>query len=348
MAEGEQKTEAPKEHPAMGQIVGYLKDYPFLLITIAGLLILSGILIFEIEKLKEFKWLIYAVVLVPLAIQFLIEFKKMTPRQERPAQPSAPAPYPPPSPPIGMLPPNRKAWISVGIGMLLFGVVAASPEAELYDQEFALGFLVVALVAAGFAVAGMSDVKRQRAGGKGTAITGIVLSSVLLLAALGWMTDAPTPVPSSAVDAATPVPPPSGAGVTPPQAALPPMAPASPVQPQAGNLSLEGRYQLLAHQINGVPQASGGALAVFRQPSGQYQWQAQLIVQDVNDARIFVYSGQLLNRGGRWFIRISGSNDPNWEDLGEMPMELVSDGRNTAFSYVYDGDLVQSAWARSQ
>lgn len=50
MSEGERKTEAPKEHPVMGQIVGYLKDYPFLLITIAGLLILSG--------LKEFKWVV--------------------------------------------------------------------------------------------------------------------------------------------------------------------------------------------------------------------------------------------------------------------------------------------------
>lgn len=36
----------------MSDIVGYLKNYPFLLITIAGLVILSGILILDIEKLK--------------------------------------------------------------------------------------------------------------------------------------------------------------------------------------------------------------------------------------------------------------------------------------------------------
>jgi FtsH-binding integral membrane protein len=346
MSEGEQKTAAPKEHPAMGQIVGNLKEYPFLLITVAGLLILSGILIFDIEKLKEFKWLIYAVVLAPLAIQFLIEFRKMAPGPARPDAPSAASAYPPP-PPSSALPPNRKAWISVGIGMLLFGVVAATPETELYDQDFALGFLVAALVAAGFAFVGMSDVKHQRAGGKGTAITGIVLSIVLVLAGIGWMMEAHTPAPAPAVDAAASVPPLPGAAAMPPLAALPPMAPASPASPARGMLPLEGLYQLLAHQVNGIPQAAGGALAIARQPSGQYQWHAQLIVQDVGGAQTLVYNGQILNRGGKWFIRIVGSSDPGWEDLGEMPMELVSDGRNAAFRYVYDGDLVQSAWARS-
>lgn len=36
------------------------------------------------------------------------------------------------------------------------------------------------------------------------------------------------------------------------------------------------------------------------------------------------------------------------EHKTEVPMEFVSDGRSAAFSYVYDGDLVQSAWGRSQ
>jgi hypothetical protein len=342
MTEGEHKTEAPKDHPAMGQIVGYLKDYPFLLITIAGLLILSGILIFEIEKLKEFKWLIYAVVLVPLAIQFLIEFRKMTPTQERPAAPPATPGSPPPPPPTGPLPPSRKAWVSVGIGVLMFGVVVATPEAELYDPDFALGFLALALVAAAFAFTGMSDINRQRAGGKGMAIAGIVLSSVLVLAAIGWMTE--EAVPSPAGNAVAPILPPSGTAMPPP-AAAPPVSPPSPAQP--GMPLLDGRYQLLAYQLNGIPQPLGGAMAVSHHASGHYQWQAQLMVQDPGGTRAFAYAGQFLNRGGQWFIRISGSSDPDWEDIGEVPMEFVSDGRSAAFSYVYDGDLVQSAWARS-
>lgn len=337
MSEGEKKTEAPKEHPAMGQIVGYLKDYPFLLITIAGLLILSGILIFEIEKLKEFKWLIYAVVLVPLAIQFLIEFKKMTPTEERPSAPPATPGSPPPA---GPLPPSHKAWVSVGIGVLMFGVVVATPEAELVDQEFALGFLALALVAAAFAFAGMSDINRQRAGGKGMAIAGIVLSSVLVLAAIGWMTE--EEVPSPADNAVAPILPQPGTSSPP---ALAPVPPPNLVQP--GMPLLDGRYQLIAYQLNGVPQALGGAMAVSRHASGHYQWQAQLGVQNPGGSQTFAYAGQFLNRGGQWFIRISGSSDPDWEDIGEVPMEFVSDGRSAAFSYVYDGDLVQSAWARS-
>lgn len=351
MSEGEKKTEAQKEHPAMPQIVGYLKDYPFLLITVAGLLILSGILIFDIEKLKEFKWLIYAVVLVPLAIQFLIEFRKMAPRQASPAaQPAVPASYPHPPSAVAPLPPSRKAWISVGIGVLMFGVVAATPETELHDQEFALGFLAFALVAAGLAFAAMSDINRQRAGGKGMAITGIVLSTVLLLAAIGWMGEkeeaedvTPLPVPAfNGIDGVVPVPPHSGAA-TPPAAALPP--PSGAVQ---SNMRLpDGRYQLLVHQLNGVPQAVGGAMTVSRQPSGQYRWQAQLMVQGLDGPQAVAYNGQFLNRGGQWLIRISGSSDPDWEDLGEVPMEVVFDGRSAVFSYVYDGDLVQSAWGRS-
>src|SRR5437879_4230748 len=190
MAESENKPKTPEENPAMGQIVGYLKDYPFLLITIAGLLILSGILIFDIEKLKEFKWLIYAVVLVPLAIQFLIEFKKMQPRQViRTASPSAPAAgLEQPLAPASLPAPSKKAWISLIISVLLFGVVAATPENELREQDFAIGFLVVSLIGAGFAVAAMSDIKRQLASGKGTAITGIVLAALLALASIGWMT----------------------------------------------------------------------------------------------------------------------------------------------------------------
>jgi hypothetical protein len=128
--------------------------------------------------------------------------------------------------------------------------------------------------------------------------------------------------------------------------ALPPMAPASPTPPALS--PLEGRYQLLAYQVNGIPQSAGGALAIARLANGHYQWQAQLLVQGMGGLQTFAYNGQLLNRSGQWFLRISASNDPNWEDIGEVPAELAFDGRNAAFRYVYDSDLVQSAWGRSQ
>ena len=347
MAEGDKQPEAPKEHPAMGQIVGYLKDYPFLLITIAGLLILSGILIFDIEKLKEFKWLIYAVVLVPLGIQFLMEFKKMQPALPAaapppiPGQPAAPAMHD--APIQAAPPPSKKAWVSIGIGMVLFGVAAATPEAELRDSDFALGFLVAALLALGLAIAAMSDVNRQHTVGKGTAITSIVLSIILALAALGWMSEegGVPAVPPAVNNSLPPLPAPET--VLAPPASL--QVPAMPAQP--GLSDMEGRYQLLAHRIDGEPGAVGGTLAINRQEPDRYGWQAQLMAQNFGGMRTFNYAGQFIHRGKRWFLRVTGSNDPEWEDMGEVPMDVTLDGQNAAFAYLYDGEHVQSSWTRS-
>jgi hypothetical protein len=352
MAESEKKPEAPKENPAMGQIVGYLKDYPFLLITVAGLIILSGILIFDIEKLKEFKWLIYAVVLVPLAIQFLIEFKKMQPpRAIQGASP--PVQASPDQPPlVAALPLSRKAWISLGISMLMFGVVAATPENELHDEDFAIGFLVFALVAAGFALAAMYDVNRRLADSKGAAITAIVLSTLLVLAPIGWMTEENGDIPAgpAPVDVA-PMPAPQSAPKSMPQPLQPPAPvnlPPAPAKLQPALPSLEGRYQLLAYHVDGEPQAAAGSLAISRRASDRFQWQAHLVVQDFSGMQTFAYSGQFINHGGQWFIRISGSDDPDWVDTGEVPMRIAFDGRNATFSYFYDGDQIQSAWERSR
>ncbi|MCP5277805.1 MAG: hypothetical protein H6935_05505 [Thiobacillus sp.] len=349
MVDSDKKPEAPKEHPAMGQIVGYLKDYPFLLITIAGLLILSGILIFDLEKLKEFKWLIYAVVLVPLGIQFLIEFKKM--QGVRPAT----APMHPEQPvPLGPRdvagqyspPPGKKAWVSIAISMVLFGVVAALPEMELRDRDFALGFLVATLVATGFGIAAIMDVNHQRAGGKATAVTAIIISAFMALAALGWMTEErgehvlPSQ-PPLAGEVPLPVLPEAEAVVATPGLPVEP----SPVTPPVQS-GIEGRYQLLAHQVDGEPAATGGTLAINRRAPDRYQWQAQLLVPGFGSMQALHYGGQFIQRGGRWFLRITGSNDPDWADMGEVPMEVAFDGRNAAFAYAYDGDHIQSVWLR--
>lgn len=353
MSEDAKQPGATKENPAMGQIVGHLKDYPFLLITVAGLVILSGILIFDIEKLKEFKWLIYAVVLVPLGIQFLIEFKKMQPPRPAasaaPVQPQSPEPLPFTAPP-----PGKKAWVGMGICMLLFAVLAALPETELRDRDFALGFLVVALVAGGFAFAALQDVNRLRAGGRGTAITGMVLSAILALASLGWLMEAP-PTAETAVPPAAPAP-------IPPLEATPPISgqpaflaptqegmaprPAAPAQPAAPDMT--GQYQLMLHQVDGEAVASGGSLALRRLDGERYAWQAQLLVPDFGGVHALNYSGQFLRRDGAWFMRIAASDEPNWEDVGEVPMQMAFDGRNALFIYQYDGERIQSAWMRSR
>jgi len=342
MTNDEKKQEAPKESPAMGQVVGYLKDYPFLLITVAGLIIMSGILVFEIEKLKEFKWLIYAVVLVPLAIQFLIEFKKLQPRVINPPASGAAIPAAAQTTtPENVIPMSMKAWASVGICVLLFGVVAASDEMELYDKEFALGFLVFALAAGGVALSALSDIKQRRTQGKGTAITGMVLALLLALAGIGWMTTTENDGTAR----------PDKFGALSPDAisTLPTTTPGSVATAARATIpSLEGRYQLFAYHVDGVSQATGGALAVSRQATDRFLWQAQLTTQDFNGIHTLSYAGQFQQRGGRWFMRISSSNDPTWRDHGETPMEMAFDGKNAVFDYQYGGNLVQTAWIRNQ
>ncbi|MEW6677673.1 MAG: hypothetical protein AB1421_07115 [Pseudomonadota bacterium] len=354
MADDQKKPEAPTEHPAMGQIVGSLKDYPFLLITVAGLLILSGILIFDLEKLKEFKWLIYAVVLVPLGIQFLIEFKKM--HALRPgSSPPVPAPVnteaPSWMPPVpGVPPPGKKPWIGIALCMVLFGTLAAVPEAQTGDQSFIIGFLVVALVAAGVSLAGLWEVNRGLAGGKGTAITSVVLSLVLVLAALGWISDRPAPlgVPQTGqeradlVDLPTPGQESSSTGgfVSPP-----PLEPV-PARPVPGTPALTGRYQLVAHVVDGDAVATGGGMEIRPGIEGRYDWQVQLAVPMFNGVQMLGYQGWFRQRGGAWFLRVTASNDPDWEDVGEVAMELHFDGRQAAFGYLYDGEQIQSGWVR--
>ena len=188
MPEENKQLEVSKEPKSMSQIVGYLKDYPFLLITIAGLLILAGILIFDINKLKEFKLLIYAVVLVPLAIQFFIEYKKMQEKSRRETMETAPRDaeaLPPETIKNKSLPANRKAWISVGISAIYLTYLYANAE---MNQKIATGILILALVAAGLAFAANADANRHLTGSKGVAITGMVLSVLLFLFTLNIKT----------------------------------------------------------------------------------------------------------------------------------------------------------------
>lgn len=59
----------------MTDIVRYLQNYPFLLISIAGLTTLMAALAANLEKLREFKILLYAVILVPILLQFYLELR---------------------------------------------------------------------------------------------------------------------------------------------------------------------------------------------------------------------------------------------------------------------------------
>ncbi|MDX1251099.1 MAG: hypothetical protein IDH49_02355 [Gammaproteobacteria bacterium] len=190
----EKKSEGGADHgKTMSDIVGYLRNYPFLLITIAGLVILSGILIFDIEKLKEFKWLIYAVVLVPLGIQFFMEFKKIQKPKSRevmiatkgPSGEALPAGFPIVS---AHQPFRKKAIASLVILLLVLSAVGETSEADLAtDVDLQTGLLMMSILAASLSIMAWNDIRHGKTKGKGLAITDLVLSVLLILASLGWM-----------------------------------------------------------------------------------------------------------------------------------------------------------------
>jgi len=185
---------------AMGEIVRYLKNYPFLLITVAGLLILVGILIFDREKLEIFKWLIYAVVLVPVALQFLLEFRKQGGRrvvEEKTRVVRA-----------GKAPDSVVQYDSVhfsrkAIASLVLVVINVLAFGDNLDADAHLGAIVMLGIPAlllGFSA--LNDTLHGRAMGKGWAIAATVLPVLMILASIGGMSEADKSVP----EPLTPIP----------------------------------------------------------------------------------------------------------------------------------------------
>lgn len=174
----------------MSEIVSYLKNYPFLLITVAGLLILAGILIFDLAKLKEFKWLIYAVVLAPIGFQFLLEFKKQGGRHE--AVRVLPTASLAVEVPVAINPQHfsRKIIVSLALlGLLLLAFVGASQQ-DIRDANFHIGALIMlSIPALLLSFSAMSDARHGRVKGKGWAIATLALSLVMIVSSLGLIGD---------------------------------------------------------------------------------------------------------------------------------------------------------------
>lgn len=360
--------EAPREHPAMGQIVGYLKDYPFLLITIAGLLILSGILIFDLEKLKEFKWLIYGVVLVPLVIQFFIEYQKIAARRaaERGTTVAPPvgAPIPAPMPASGSasgpatLPVSTKALWSLALLVMLLLALNETTTEEFRDRDLMLGYLIFSGSAVVLAWLALGDVRRQRARGKVLAIFELAVATLFTLAALGWLSEAnPPPVtPSAAVQPGvqSAVQPPqvltvqsddgesTVAAVSPPDTGVRTRAPTE----SSGGATLVGQYVLRDFSIGGMPITVNGALSISRASSDIYQWQAHYAGQGLDGVQTENSSGQFIRRDGLWYQRIIQSDASDWEGPGEVPMQMTHDGTNLQFRYGIEGTEIVATWQR--
>lgn len=309
---GEQQPRNNVDAKAMNEIIGYLRNYPFLLITIAGLLILSAILIFDIEKLKEFKWLVYGVVLVPLGIQFFIEFKKMqighggTVSAPPPiVQVAGQSPNTIVQPAISPARLSSKAIASVVIAVLLFLAMGEWSETELLDRDTQTGLLVFALVALGLGISGWRDASRQQVRGKALAVTGTILSVILSLSSVGWMTQ-------------------SGADV-------------------AGSYTLDS-YSVNG-QINPVPMTAQMTIGLVS--ANLYRWESALQMQDSGGAPVALsYQGTFQNNNGIWSSQVSASTDPRWQNQGAIPVTMTIANGVVSMQYLSQGSTIVENWRR--
>lgn len=172
-------------------IVKHLHDHPFLLITIAGLVILSGVMVFDLDKLREFKWLFLGVVLVPVFMQFLLTFYKQQALQKlEQARFMSQQPVQYQSAPLVTSPPptvSTKAWWALGLGVFVLLQASFLDETEWLDEDTLYGLLFFCAITIGLGVWAIIDTLHKPLRGRGIAITGVLLSSFTLLATLGGL-----------------------------------------------------------------------------------------------------------------------------------------------------------------
>lgn len=310
---GEQQPRDNVDTKAMNEIIGYLKNYPFLLITIAGLLILSAILIFDIEKLKEFKWLVYGVVLVPLGIQFFIEFKKMQiGHGSTVSAPPTIIPAAGPSPNVIVQPaisPARlsgKAIASMVIAVLLFLAMGEWSQTELQDRDTQTGLLVFALVALGLGISGWRDASRQQVRGKALAVTGTILSAILSLSSVGWISQSIDP-------------------------------------------DIAGSYMLESYSVNGQvnPVPMTAQMTVGLVSANFYRWESALQMQNPDGVPVAVnYQGTFQNNNGIWSSQVTTSTDPSWQNVGAIPITMIIANGVVSMHYVSQGSAIVENWRK--
>ncbi|HEC19620.1 MAG TPA: hypothetical protein ENI97_09780 [Gammaproteobacteria bacterium] len=173
----------------LGNIVRYLKDYPFLLIAMAGLIVLTIALAFDVEKIKEFKLLLYGVVLAPVVMQFYFEAQKQRHKHlsERRAQEALTREAAPPQQEVSNAKFSRKAIAGLVVSLLVYAEIGDTPDELMY--EIAPGSLVMSGITLWLGMSALKDIKKNLSTGKGTAVAVIGLSALMMLGSLAWLVE---------------------------------------------------------------------------------------------------------------------------------------------------------------
>jgi Tfp pilus assembly protein PilF len=185
----------------LGDIAGYLKGYPFLLLAL-GISLIFVLTIGLLDKGSRVTGIVLfmGVVLLLIVMQFVLEFNKAKrqhadgaghghdlpdsiPPQpgENPGQ-AAPPRQLPPVPPGGL---SGKAIASLVLSVFVLLGVGGLSSKELADIEMQTGLLIFSMVAGVLGISAWHDARQHKVKGSGIAIAGMVISSILILSTLG-------------------------------------------------------------------------------------------------------------------------------------------------------------------
>lgn len=109
-----------------------------------------------------------------------------------------------------------------------------------------------------------------------------------------------------------------------------------------------GQYQLLSYHANGVLQKVPGTMSVHATGRvGDYDWHLTLYGLDSQQqAAEFIYQGTLHQTGKGWFLTITHSNDQNWQDQGEVPVDVTREHHHLLMNYHYGNLDIAMSWKR--
>jgi len=204
MTNNEKQPDADSQSKIVSEIVGYLKNYPFLLISVAGLVVFIGALpLLEGEKLKAFMPLIYIFLLAPILFQFYLVNKSSADRKAldgtgRSGEKAVAA--------EAHVVAESRHFSRKAIFSLVLIVLNILAYGDLLDKNAHLGAIIALGIPAlmlGFSA--LNDAQHGTVTGKGWAIAATVLSILMILASLGELSAdeqttpvlTPPPVPSA-------------------------------------------------------------------------------------------------------------------------------------------------------
>lgn len=204
MTNNEKQPDAGSQSKIVSEIVGYLKNYPFLLISVAGLVVFIGALpLLEGEKLNAFMPLIYIFLLAPILFQFYLVNKSSADRKAldgtgRSGEKAVAA--------EAHVVAESRHFSRKAIFSLVLIVLNILAYGDLLDKNAHLGAIIALGIPAlmlGFSA--LNDAQHGTVTGKGWAIAATVLSVLMILASLGELSGddqttpelTPPPVPSA-------------------------------------------------------------------------------------------------------------------------------------------------------